>query len=89
MIPDDRDQESMSNLNFTDLGLSKQKRLVSLKLDYESGSIVLRAVQAVPHADIIEIAKEYGYVIDPNNFAATFEKAYTQLMRAHSELLPL
>lgn len=72
--------------NRSDLWLLKQKRLVSLKFQYELGSIALRVVQSLPHPDTIEIAADQGYVIDPNNFAASFEKAYTQLMKLKNQI---
>lgn len=75
--------------NRSDLWLLKQKRLVSLKLDYELGSIALRVVQSVPHADTIEVAAEQGYIIDLNNFDTTFEKAYTQLMKVKNQVKAL
>jgi hypothetical protein len=75
--------------NRSDLWLLKQKRLVSLKMNYELGAIALRVVQSLPHPDTIEIAKEYGYDIDLKNFPATFEKAYTQLMRLKNQVSAL
>lgn len=75
--------------NRSDLWLIKQKRLVSLKLDYELGAIALRVVQAVPHPDTVEIAADNGYIIDLDNFDKTFEKAYTQLMKIKNQIKSL
>lgn len=72
--------------NRADLWLMKQKQLIAMKLKYEHDASVLRTVQQLPHPELIELAKEFGYNIDLKNFKPTFEKAYTQLMRVKNQI---
>ena len=72
--------------NRADLWLVKRKRLVSLKLNYDLGTIILRTLQQYPCQETIDAAKEFGYEVDPENFNQTFEKAYTRLMRMNHQI---
>jgi hypothetical protein len=75
--------------NSADLWLVKRRRLVSMKLNHQLGSVVLRAVQVHPVKETIKIANECGYFIDPDNLEATFEKAYTKLKRLENKILTI
>jgi len=72
--------------NRADLWLIKQKRLIMMKLNFEIGSTILRAVQMCPVEETLESAKVHGYFIDPDNLKPTFEKAYTKLMRLKTKI---
>ena len=72
--------------NRADLWLVKQKKLIMMKLNYEIGTTVLRAVQICPVEETIEAAKEFGYFIDLDNLKPTFEKAYTKLKRLENQI---
>ena len=72
--------------NQADLWLVKRKRLVLMKLNYEMGVTILRAVQLCPVKETIEAANELGYAIDPNDLKQSFEKAYTKLMRLQNKI---
>lgn len=72
--------------NRADLWLVKRRRLVSMKLNFDLGAIVLRTVQLYPCQETIDAANEFGYEIDLNNLNPTFEKAYTKLMRLNHQI---
>ena len=72
--------------NRADLWLVKQRRLVSMKLNYQLGAAILRAVQICPVEETIEAAKEFGYLIDIDDLKPTFEKAYTKLMLLKNQI---
>jgi len=72
--------------NGADLWLVKQRRLVSMKLNYQLGTTILRAVQICPVRETIQAAEGFGYTIDINNLKPTFEKAYTKLMRLKNQI---
>lgn len=72
--------------NRSDLWLLKQKHIMSMKIQFDMDSSVLRVVQQYPHPDAIEIAKEFGYDIRLDDLKKTFEKAYTQLMKLKNKI---
>ena len=72
--------------NRADLWLVKQRRIVSMKLNYQLGAAILRAVQVCPVEETIKAASEFGYEIDLNKLKPTFEKAYTKLMRLKNQI---
>jgi len=72
--------------NRADLWLVKRRRLVSMKLNFDLGSVILRAVQLYPCEETIEAAKEFGYDINLDDLKPTFEKAYTKLMRLNHQI---
>lgn len=72
--------------NRADLWLVKQRRLISMKLNYQIGATILRAVQICPVKETITAAAEFGYLIDINDLKPTFEKAYTRLMRLKGQI---
>jgi len=72
--------------NRANLWMIKQKRLIMMKLNFEIGSTILRAVQVYPVEETLEAARVHGYFIDPDNLKPTFEKAYTKLMRLKTKI---
>ncbi len=69
-----------------DLWMVKVKRLTTMQMDYSRHETILKFIEKYPFPDIIEEATKEGYAIDINNFAKTFEKAYTRLMRLKNQI---
>ncbi len=67
--------------NRADLWLLKQKQLTFQKMKYEMDSSLLRVIQVLPHPELLEQAKEFGYDIDLSDFQKTFEKANGKLTK--------
>ena len=61
--------------NRAELWLLKQKQLMFQKMKYEMDASLLRVIQELPHPELLEQAKEFGYVIELDDFQGTFEKA--------------
>ena len=70
----------------SDLWLVKNKTLTIMKNDFERQSSLMRILKIYPHPDIIGLTREEGFVIDPENFDVTYEKAYTRLMRLKNQI---
>jgi len=75
--------------NRSELWLSKQKQLVSLKLNYERHGTMLRVVQILPHPEFIEMINEDGYEIDLDDFERTFQKARSRVMKMKGKITML
>ena len=67
--------------NRADLWLLKQKQLMFQKMKYEMDASLLRVIQVLPHPELLEQAKDFGYVIDLSDFENTFGKARGKLVR--------
>ena len=67
--------------NRADLWLLKQKQLMFQKMKYEMDASFLRVIQVLPHPELVEQAKEFGYVINLSDFQNTFAKANGKLTR--------
>ena len=72
--------------NRAELFLTRQKRLVFLKVQYEQWSIILRMVEILPHPDIIKEANEFGFNIDLKDFKATFQKAKSKHIKLKHQI---
>ena len=72
--------------NKADLWLVKTKLLIIMQLQLQHHTSLLRAIQEFPHADLIQLAVEEGYMIEADDFKKTFEKAYTRLMRMKNQI---
>ena len=57
-----------------------------MQLDFQRHTMLLRMIEQYPVDDLIEEAKQEGYMIDLNDFKKTFEKAYTRLMRMKNQI---
>lgn len=83
----------ISGGNRADLWLLKVKRLTKMQLDYQRHVSILGLMEQCvkinvlfPLPDLIELAKDEGYMIVLDDFDKTFEKAYTRLMRMKNQM---
>lgn len=70
----------------SDLWLMKQARLTALKFQYEADASLLRVVSQFPHPEVLKAAKEFGYVIESDNYADGMRTAQAKLNKIKGQI---